>query len=104
RTGSRHRCDDDHRKRRGDRNDGPRPTAGSGDDRAPGETRGMSEGADTPAKTLSILVVDDHEVVRQGLSAMLDRRPGFQVVAEAGTVPQDLDAARRRRPDLGAMH
>ena len=63
----------------------------------------MSEGGEAPAKTLSILVVDDHEVVRQGLSAMLDRRPGFQVVAEAGTVAEALDAARRFRPDLVVM-
>ena len=63
----------------------------------------MSEGGEAPARVLSILVVDDHEVVRQGLSAMLDRRPGFQVVAEAGTVAEALDAARRFRPDLVVM-
>ena len=63
----------------------------------------MSEDGEAPARVLSILVVDDHEVVRQGLSAMLDRRPGFQVVAEAGTVAEALDAARRFRPDLVVM-
>ena len=42
--------------------------------------------AGTPERPLRILVVDDHEVVRQGLVALLDRRPNFQVVAEAGTV------------------
>jgi len=41
---------------------------------------------DAPIRRLTLLVVDDHEVVRQGLVAMLDRRPNFQVVAEAGTV------------------
>ena len=74
-----------------------------GTHRPPRETRVMSEGGEAPARTLSILVVDDHEVVRQGLSAMLDRRPGFQVVAEAGTVAEALDAARRFRPDLVVM-
>jgi DNA-binding NarL/FixJ family response regulator len=63
----------------------------------------MTEHGGEPVKTLSILVVDDHEVVRQGLSAMLDRRPGFQVVAEAGTVAEALEAARRFRPDLVVM-
>ena len=53
--------------------------------------------------TLTLLVVDDHEVVRQGLSAMLDRRPGFQVVAEAGTVAEAVEAARRFEPDLVIM-
>ena len=45
------------------------------------------------ARPLTLLVVDDHEVVRQGLVAMLDRRPEFQVVAEAGTVAEAIDAA-----------
>src|SRR6188768_4386855 len=58
---------------------------------------------DVPSRPLTLLVVDDHEVVRQGLAAMLDRRPGFQVVAEAGTVAEALEAARRFRPDLVVM-
>jgi DNA-binding NarL/FixJ family response regulator len=50
-----------------------------------------------------LLVVDDHEVVRQGLVALIDRREKFQVVAEAGTVEEALDAARRFQPDLVIM-
>ena len=46
---------------------------------------------DAEAYRLTLLVVDDHEVVRQGLVAMLDRRPGFQVVAEAGTAAEALE-------------
>lgn len=53
--------------------------------------------------TLRLLVVDDHEVVRQGLVALLDRRDGFQVVAEAGTVAEAIDAARRFQPDIVIM-
>lgn len=52
---------------------------------------------------LRLLIVDDHEVVRQGLVALLDRRDGFQVVAEAGTVQEALDAARRFQPDIVVM-
>ena len=52
---------------------------------------------------LSLLIVDDHEVVRQGLAAMLGRRPEFQVVAEAGTVAEAVAAARKFRPDLVVM-
>jgi hypothetical protein len=44
----------------------------------------------TLPRQLRLLVVDDHEVVRQGLVALLDRRPGFQVVAEAGTVARRI--------------
>jgi DNA-binding NarL/FixJ family response regulator len=52
---------------------------------------------------MRLLVVDDHEVVRQGLVALLDRREAFQVVAEAGTVAEALDQARRHRPDIVIM-
>ncbi len=58
-----------------------------------------SEGS--PPRTL--LVVDDHEVVRQGLVALLDRRAGFQVVAEAGTAAEAIEQARRFHPDLVVM-
>ncbi|MDF2734510.1 MAG: LuxR family transcriptional regulator [Chloroflexota bacterium] len=51
----------------------------------------------------TLLVVDDHEVVRQGLVALLDRRTGFQVVAEAGTAAEAIEQARRFEPDLVVM-
>ncbi len=54
-------------------------------------------------RQLRLLVVDDHEVVRQGLVAMLSRRPNFQVVAEAGTVAEAIEAARRFQPELVIM-
>ncbi len=34
-----------------------------------------------------ILLVDDHEVVREGLKAILDGHPNFEVVAEAAHGP-----------------
>jgi DNA-binding NarL/FixJ family response regulator len=48
-------------------------------------------------------VVDDHEIVRQGLVALLDRRSGFEVVAEAGSVAESIDAAARFEPDVVIM-
>jgi DNA-binding NarL/FixJ family response regulator len=61
----------------------------------------VSEASDV--RQLRLLVVDDHEVVRQGLVALLDRRDRFQVVAEAGTVEEALEATRRFHPDLVVM-
>lgn len=52
---------------------------------------------------LTVLVVDDHEVVREGLVAALDRREGFQVVAQAGSVAEAIAAAERFVPDLVVM-
>ena len=50
-----------------------------------------------------LLIVDDHEIVRQGLVSMLSRKPGFQVVAEAGSVAESIEMARRFKPDLVIM-
>jgi two-component system response regulator DevR len=54
-------------------------------------------------RPLRLLVVDDHEVVRQGLVALLDRREGFEVVAQAGSVAEAIDGAARFEPDLVIM-
>jgi DNA-binding NarL/FixJ family response regulator len=59
--------------------------------------------ASAVTRPLRLLVVDDHEVVRQGLVALLDRREAFQVVAEAGTVAESLEMARKFEPDIVIM-
>lgn len=61
----------------------------------------MTEG--TTSRPLRLLVVDDHEVVRQGLVSLLERREGFQVVAQAGTVAEAIEAAHKYQPDLIVM-
>ncbi|HXQ96190.1 MAG TPA: response regulator transcription factor [Candidatus Acidoferrales bacterium] len=61
----------------------------------------MTEGA--TSRPLRLLVVDDHEVVRQGLVSLLERREGFQVVAQAGTVAEAIEAAHKYQPDLIVM-
>lgn len=69
----------------------------------PEETSGATEASAAHTGPLRILVVDDHEVVREGLVAALDRREGFQVVAQAGTVAESIAAADRFQPDLVVM-
>jgi DNA-binding NarL/FixJ family response regulator len=54
-------------------------------------------------RPIRLLVVDDHEVVRQGLIAYLDRRGQFEVIAEAGTCAEAVSQARRFVPDLILM-
>lgn len=49
------------------------------------------------------MLVDDHEVVREGLRALLNRRQGMSVVAEAGTVAQAIEVALREKPDVIVM-
>jgi two-component system response regulator DevR len=63
----------------------------------------MTENRRTAASPMRLLVVDDHEVVRQGLVAMLGRRESFQVVAQAGTAAGAVEMAKRWQPDLVIM-
>lgn len=60
---------------------------------------------DASAKTppLRVLLVDDHEVVRSGVRALLQATDDIIVTAEAGTVREAVDEADRARPDVVVM-
>ncbi len=55
------------------------------------------------SKPIRILVVDDHFMVRMGLSASLNVEPDMEVVAEAGTGDAALAAFRKHRPTVVIM-
>src|SRR5580692_10789277 len=57
----------------------------------------------TPEKATRILVVDDHFMVRMGLSSSLNVEFDMQVVAEAGSGDAALEAYRKHRPNLVLM-
>jgi DNA-binding NarL/FixJ family response regulator len=50
-----------------------------------------------------IILVDDHEVVRLGLRALLERHPQFEVVAEAGTARDAIEQVEQYSPDVVVM-
>lgn len=50
-----------------------------------------------------IMVVDDHEVVRFGLTGLLSRHQDWTVVAEAGTVVDAISQAAEHKPDIVVM-
>lgn len=50
--------------------------------------------------SLKILLVDDHEVVRLGVRALINDEPGMDVVGEAGTVREAVRLAVDLRPDV----
>jgi DNA-binding NarL/FixJ family response regulator len=56
-----------------------------------------------PFQPVSILVVDDHDVVREGVRALLKRQDGFDVVAFAATGEQAVIIAERLKPDVIVM-
>jgi DNA-binding NarL/FixJ family response regulator len=49
---------------------------------------------------LRILVVDDHEVVRKGLRALLERRPEWKVCGEASAADEAIRKTRKLRPNV----
>jgi two-component system response regulator NreC len=51
-------------------------------------------------KTTTIVIADDHAVVRQGLRLLIDNEAGLKVVAEAGTVPDAERLTRAHRPTV----
>jgi len=52
---------------------------------------------------LKILLVDDHEVVRLGIKALLSNYPGFEVVAEASSADEAVSEAKKYKPDVVIM-
>jgi two-component system, NarL family, response regulator LiaR len=55
------------------------------------------------SRKISILIVDDHEVVRQGLRAYLDAQPDFKVVGEASSGEDAVRLASDYLPDVVLM-
>jgi two-component system response regulator DevR len=54
-------------------------------------------------RVLRVLLVDDHEVVRRGIRALLEAHEDVAVVAEAESAQAAVDAASRYRPDVVVM-
>ncbi|MBA2464938.1 MAG: response regulator transcription factor [Nocardioidaceae bacterium] len=50
--------------------------------------------------THTVVLVDDHDLIRQGLARAFERAPDFEVVGEAATVAAGIDAATRLKPTV----
>lgn len=50
-----------------------------------------------------VMVVDDHRIVREGLSVLLGTQPDMEIVGEAEDGEQALEAVRRLHPDVVIM-
>lgn len=59
--------------------------------------------ATTSAAPIRIVIADDHEVVRIGLAALLERQEGFHVIGEAASGDEAVRLARILRPDVIVM-
>jgi DNA-binding NarL/FixJ family response regulator len=54
-------------------------------------------------ESIKLMLVDDHEVVRLGLRNLLERRPQFTIVGEAGSVAEAISVAHEVKPDVIVM-
>jgi two-component system, NarL family, response regulator NreC len=52
------------------------------------------------ADDVTVVIADDHAVVRKGLRLLIEAEPGLRVLAEAGTVPDALRMAKAHRPKV----
>jgi DNA-binding NarL/FixJ family response regulator len=50
--------------------------------------------------SLRILIADDHDVIRQGVRALLGRRPEWKICGEAASGREAIEKTRKLRPDL----
>jgi DNA-binding NarL/FixJ family response regulator len=55
------------------------------------------------ARSLTILVADDHPMVREGLVAVINRQPDMRVVAEAGNGREAVEKFVTLRPDIALL-
>lgn len=55
------------------------------------------------ARTIRILIADDHSVVRAGLRSLLEHQGHFRVIAEAGTGEEAIRLAKEHRPDVAVL-
>ncbi len=63
----------------------------------------MADMVDGPATRLRVMLVDDHEIVRSGITAMLAATDDIRVVAEAESLQEAVREAERTRPDVVVM-
>src|SRR5262245_6416435 len=50
-----------------------------------------------------ILIIEDEEIVREGLGLLVNHQPGFRVVGAASTIKEALAIAEREQPDVALL-
>lgn len=63
----------------------------------------MSAGAEPNETSIRVLIVDDHDLFRAGLAAMLKQEPGIEVCAQASRGRLGVQLARELRPQVTLM-
>jgi DNA-binding NarL/FixJ family response regulator len=53
--------------------------------------------------TVTILIADDHKILREGLKSLLEKQPGFAVVAESEDGISAIDGVKKHKPDIAII-
>ena len=61
------------------------------------------ESPDSATKPVRVFLLDDHQIVRQGLRTLLESDATMEVVGEAGTVSEALELLPRIQPDVAVL-
>ncbi|HEX4169693.1 MAG TPA: response regulator transcription factor, partial [Bryobacteraceae bacterium] len=54
-------------------------------------------------RTIRILVVDDHPLLRDGIAALVGGQPDMEIVGQAGNGREGVEQFRRHTPDITLM-
>lgn len=63
----------------------------------------MEHSNELDTQTISVFLLDDHEVVRRGIATLLEAEDDLRVVGEAGTVAEALRRIPATRPDVAVL-
>lgn len=66
----------------------------------PSEGSGSQAVADATAATISLVLIDDNRLLREGIAALIGQQPGFRVLAAAADVDEAMDKIREVQPDV----
>lgn len=57
----------------------------------------------TPGQKMTVLVVDDHPIMRLGVTAIINAQPDMRVCAQAGSGEEAMRVFKKHRPDITLM-
>lgn len=57
----------------------------------------------TSSKLITVLVVDDHSLLRKGIATLLNAEPDMKLIAEASNGQEAIESFRLHRPDVTLM-